>query len=137
MAWLHATPRPDERPGKPRPEPKTGRLSRLEAMRRDKAPVQMPPNPAPGLVTRLMEIGVSEAAGMGVGPLSWGTIDAWCNRTGVDLPPWEARLLRQLSAEYVAESRRAEDEHCPPPWRGEVTRRDREVEQARLEAVLG
>lgn len=106
-------------------------------MKKDKVPVQMPPNPVPSITENLMDIGLSEAAGMGAAPLSWKEIDAWCNRTGVDLPPWEARLIRKLSVEYIAESRRAESDTCPPPWRAEVTQREIETEEARLRLVLG
>ncbi len=137
MAWLNATPKPDERSKQARPEFERTRLSRIEQMKKDKVPILMPPNPAPGTVTRLMEIGLSEAAGMGSAPLSWLTIDAWQRVTSVILAAWEARLIRHLSVEYLAESRRAESENCPPPWRAEVTLREREVEQARLESVLG
>lgn len=97
----------------------------------------MPPNPAPHIIDWLMEIGLTEAAGMGSAPLSWQEIDAWCNRTGIDLATWEARLIRRLSADYLAECRKAEDRNCPPPWRWPVTAREREVEMERLEAVLG
>lgn len=97
----------------------------------------MPPNPAPALFDRLVEIGLNEVAGMGVAPISWQTIDAWCNRTGVDLPPWEARLLRKLSIAYVAEGRRAESENCPPPWQWPVTEAERAIEEKRLRLVLG
>lgn len=137
MAWLNATPKPPA--GSKRADPKFERkvLSRRDQMKKDGIPVRMPSNPAPLIINRLVEIGLTEAAGMGAAPLSWSTIDAWCNRTGIDLPPWEARLIRHLSVEYLAESRRAESENCPPPWRAEVTQRERETEQARLEMVLG
>lgn len=100
-------------------------------------PPQMPPNPAPHLTDRLIEIGLTEAAGMGAGPISWLTIDAWKRSTGVPIDPWEARLLRRLSIAYHAEGRRAEDETCPPPWRAKVTALEREVEEAALRSVLG
>lgn len=106
-------------------------------MKKERIAPQMPPNPAPHIVERLIELGITEAAGMGAAPLSWREIDAWCNRTGVDLDPWEARLLRKLSAEYLAESRRAEDETCPPPWYNGPSRREVETEAARLTMVLG
>ena len=70
-------------------------------------------------------------------PISWLTIDAWQRVTGVHLAPWEARLIRTLSIEYLAEHRRAESENCPAPWRAEVTQQERNAEQARLEMVLG
>ena len=97
----------------------------------------MPPNPAPHLTDRLIEIGLTEAAGMGAAPLSWREIAAWRTETCVPQQPWEARLMRRLSAAYLAESRKAESESCPPPWRTEVTAREREIEEAELRSVLG
>jgi hypothetical protein len=73
---------------------------------------------------------------MGAGPVSWREINEWQRATGINLPAWEARLIRRLSSEYLAETRRAESENCPPPWRAEVTQREREVELARLQMVL-
>jgi hypothetical protein len=97
----------------------------------------MPPNPAPHIIDRLIEIGLTEAAGMGAVPVSWREINAWCERTRVDLLPWEARLIRRLSADYLAMSRKAESETCPPPWRAPVTEQERDSELARLRMVLG
>ncbi|MCJ8158352.1 hypothetical protein [Sphingomonas sp. LaA6.9] len=97
----------------------------------------MPPNSAPHIIGRLVEIGLTEAAGMGAAPLSWQSIHAWQTVTGIRLAPWEARLIRALSVEYLAEGRRAETENCPPPWRAEVTERERETEVDRLRVVLG
>lgn len=116
---------------------KAATLSRMADLKAKKIPVQMPPSPAYHLVEYFIEMGMSEAAGMGMVPLSWREINAWCDRTRVDLAPWEARLIRRLSTEYLAESRRAESENCPPPWRAEVTQRELDVEQARLEMLLG
>lgn len=137
MAWLNATPKPDERSKAARPEYERPQISRIEQLKKDKVPILMPPNPAPVITDRLIEIGMTEAAGMGSAPLSWLTIDAWQRVTGVTLPAWEARLLRQLSVEYLTESRKAESQNCPSPWRAQVTQRERDVEQARLEMVLG
>lgn len=109
----------------------------MEQFKRDGVTPQMPPNVAPHIIDRLIDIGLTEAAGMGVVPIGWTTINAWCDRTGVDLPPWEARMLRRLSADYIAQSRKAEDETCPPPWQAPITARQREVELERLKMVLG
>lgn len=97
----------------------------------------MPPNPAPHIVARLIEIGLTESNGMGPTPLSWREIAEWQRMTCTALDPWEARLIRQLSTAYIAESRRAEDEHCAPPWRREVTQRERDADEQRLRMVLG
>ena len=137
MAWLNATPKPDERSKAANPKYKRPELSRSEALKRDGVPIQMPPNPAPELVQRLIEIGLTEAVGMGISPLSWLTIDAFERVTGIKLPPWEARLYRHLSTEYVSQFRKSESANCPPPWRGEVTEREKQLELMQLRTALG
>jgi len=137
MAWLHATPKPDADSARGRNEATHVKLSRLEAFRREKIEPPMPPNPAPHIVERLLEMGMSQAAGMGVAPLSWAEIVAWQVATMVRLAPWEARLIRRLSSAYIAEGRAAESENCPPPWYDGPSQRAIETEQARLMMVLG
>jgi hypothetical protein len=105
-------------------------------MKRAGSQPQMPHNPMPHVIDRLFEIGLTEAVGMGVGPISWATINAWQRAVMVTLPPWEARLLRRLSADYVAENRLAEDEGRPPPWRTDLTARDRVAVGARIGAAF-
>lgn len=134
MAWLHATPKPDERSRRAK---SAKPLSRREQMRRDKITPQMPPNPAPHIIARLIEMGITQSNGMGASPISWSEITAWCERTCINLPPWESRLMRTLSEEYLAELHRAEAEHCPAPWRGQVTQHERDISEARLDALLG
>lgn len=111
--------------------------ARIEQYRRDGITPPMPPNPAPHVIDRLIEIGLTEAPGLGAGPLTWMQIEAWARLTGIMLEPWEARLIRRLSGDYLAESRKAEDLNCPPPWRAPVTAAMREAEAQRLVAVLG
>jgi hypothetical protein len=36
--------------------------------------------------------------------------------TGVDVLPWEARLIRRLSGEFLSQSHKAEKPDCPAPW---------------------
>lgn len=140
MAWLNATPKPDPRTkrGKLLAEGKVAPpVSRIDKLKADKITPQMPPNPAPHIVDRLVEIGLTEAAGMSSGPLSWREINEWQRATRVVLAPWEARLIHSLSTAYVSESRRAESESCTPPWRAEVTKREIEVERTALDMLLG
>jgi hypothetical protein len=141
MAWLHATPKPDPRTkrGK-RAEAEAEaapKISRIEQLKRDRITPQMPPNPAPHIVEWLIEIGLTDNSGMSATPLTWCEINAWCARTRVSPAPWEARLIRRLSSDYIAESRKAESETCPPPWRAEVSQRELDIEEARLRNVLG
>lgn len=106
-------------------------------MRQDGIEPEMPPQSAPHIVGYLMEVGPAEAAGMGVAPVSWQAIDAWQRRTAIVLPPWQALLLRRLSAEYVAESRRAEKPDCPPPWLRPGTAESRAAVDAKIRAFFG
>ncbi|MDZ7894231.1 MAG: hypothetical protein U5M50_04240 [Sphingobium sp.] len=137
MAWLNAIPKPDARSKRAKQADQAAQISRLDDMKRQKVVPPMPPNPMPHLIDRLVEIGLTEPAGMGAAPISWQSIIAWQQAVGVPLAAWEARLLRKLSTEYLAESRRAESENCPPPWRAPVTDHERETEAQRLQMVLG
>ena len=140
MAWLAATPKPPEgskqaeRWDKVDPAAKKSRAARMS---KKAAEAAMPPNPMPHIIERFMEMGMVEAAGMGTVPLSWSTIGAWSQMTGVRLCPWEARTIRRLSVEYLAEGRRAEAMTCPPPWKAPVSTADIASERAALESVLG
>jgi hypothetical protein len=137
MAWLNATPKPPEGSKRTNTDNEQAPLSRADQMKRDGITPSMPSNPAPHVLARLLEIGLTEAAGMGAGPISWQSIRAWQDCFGTSLSRWEIRLLRKLSIEYLAESRRAESENCPPPWRAQVSQREKEVEVQRLQMVLG
>lgn len=97
----------------------------------------MPPNPAPYLFAYLIEIGIVGTTGMGPIAITWQEIAAWSQCTGTALQPWEARLIRRLSVEYVSESRKAEDETYPSPWRAPVTRKEMDAEVAGLRGLLG
>ena len=68
------------------------------------------------LVAYLWDMGPTMVAGMGLGPLTHEEIRAWQSNTGVWLQPWEARILRQLSMDYIVQMRDAEKNDCPPPW---------------------
>lgn len=59
--------------------------------------------------------------GFGPVPLSYQEILAWMTCTRRTLQPWEVRVLRRLSVEYISMLSRAEDENCPDPWAGELS----------------
>lgn len=89
----------------------------VKALRESYMP-EMPPLAEGGyLVGYLLEIGPTMASGMGAGPITFGEIDRWCARMGIDLSPWETRTLRRLSNEYLGESHRAQKRGCEPPWK--------------------
>lgn len=114
----------------PDPESRGQRLAKAGVL------PSMPPNPSPWHVELLMEIGPTMAAGMGPTIVTWEEIDRWCARTGVDLEPWESKLLRRLSGDYIAESARAREPACLSPWQTEPTERRREVVEQRVRGLF-
>lgn len=56
-----------------------------------------------------------------VGPANAGSalthteIRNWQDNTGFELQSWQARLLRRMSQEYLAETQRAAADKCDPP----------------------
>lgn len=98
------------------------RLSRLRAMQRDGIEPDLPEvGPGAYLLGHLFEVGPVSTAGMGVGPITWGELQAWQVQTGIELQPWEARTVHRLSRDFAAETRRAEDPAAAAPMRPLMT----------------
>jgi hypothetical protein len=117
-AWLNTSP---ERGKNDRSTARRrSRLEQMRADRKDEGYVPELPNVdgAAYLVAYLWDIGPTMVAGMGLGPLTHEEIRAWQSNTGVWLQPWETRILRQLSMDYIVEMRDAEKPSCPAPWNG-------------------
>lgn len=93
--------------------------------------IDLPECAAPFLVSRLLEIGPVTAGAMGMAPIGWRDIDAWQACTSVRMPPWQSRMLVELSREYVAFSRTAEKADCPAPWSDEARTESRREAIAR------
>lgn len=74
------------------------------------------------IVHHLFDAGPTSAVGQHGSALSWADLQAWQAGAGISLPPWELRLLRRLSGEYLAESHRASAHDAPPPWEREPDR---------------
>lgn len=125
-AWLEAV--PDPPPGdKKLAALKVPRRSRRQALRDNKEiPVLPPAEEGFYLVEYLFEAGPVESTGMGAVVLSWRELRAWQKTMGITLAPFEGNILRRLSQEYLAESQRATDPDCPPPWSPTLTARDRD-----------
>ncbi len=113
MAWLHAEPREGKRAASKAPP-----ISRYRRMMAEGSEPQMPPVNTPYLIEFLLEIGPAIQHGGGAVPIGWLDLEAWQRLTGAELAPWEARLIRRLSHEYLAMIRDAEKPDCPPPWGG-------------------
>ncbi len=68
------------------------------------------------LIHHLWDAGPVMQGASGAVPLSQSEIRAWQQNTGNELQPWEVRLLRRLSADYISAAQAAEKPNCPPPW---------------------
>lgn len=68
------------------------------------------------LIGYLFEIGPTMPGAAGPVSISNQELVAWQALSGVSLKPWEAKFLRQLSREYVAELHRAEKADALAPW---------------------
>jgi hypothetical protein len=53
------------------------------------------------LTSALIEVGICDQSGMGLGPLTWSELDSFAKRTGDVYTDWEIGLLRQMSSEYA------------------------------------
>lgn len=52
----------------------------------------------------------------GDGPLYEEHLEAWERRRGIELRPWQADLLMEMSQAYLAASHDARDYNALPPW---------------------
>lgn len=111
--------------------------ARMESFKGGQIDPPLPPLTAPYILDWLMDVGPAEQTGMGQVPIGWRTIDAWAARTFSRPSAWEARILRRLSAEYLAELHAAEDHMRPAPWSPSRAEVGPANEEARLRAVLG
>jgi hypothetical protein len=101
--------------------PTPDRRSRRERIEADGGEPQLPFLEAPHLIEYLFEAG-PVLSGMG-GPvvLTWCEIEAWQRRVGLELQPWESRLMRHLSGVYANELVAARDPMRSPPFSSEPT----------------
>lgn len=52
----------------------------------------------------------------GEGPVYEEHLQAWERRRGIELAPWQADLVLDLSQAYLVESHNARDYNALPPW---------------------
>lgn len=113
-------------------------MSRLKRMQESGVLPAMPPTPvAAHLIEHLMDAGPVLHTGMGPAPLSWSEIVTWQQATGVDLSPWEAQTLRNLSAEYIAAGHEAEEADAPAPYSPAPTPDNRARVAASVASIFG
>jgi hypothetical protein len=88
------------------------------------------------LVEYLMDAGPGSVAGMGMVPITWPDLAAWQDQIGIQLAPWESKMLRRLSGEYLAQARKSEQPDCPSPAYTPLTDEVRDAVANRLGNAL-
>jgi hypothetical protein len=74
---------------------------------------------------------------MGPAPLSFQELEAWARCVPYGLQPWEFRMLRRLSIEWIVESQLAEDPNRAAPWGdGSLTDDELRAVASRLKAAV-
>ena len=123
MAWLTATLETKNEKAEP-----TNRAKQYQDQ--GERPLR-PPNPATYLTDWLFDVGPTMHAGMGETVITYGELAEWQRQMGLELDPWEAQLLRQLSGAYAAEAYHARKPERIAPYTGVpddvVNNRDRVV----------
>lgn len=119
-AWLAAVPEAPKVATLSRTAAPPPRLTRLQQLQKERGESYQPPMPplddGAYLIGYLWEVGPTLPNGMGSSPLTHGELAAWQGNTGIALKPWEARWLRRLSSEFLAELHQAEAADRPAPY---------------------
>jgi hypothetical protein len=103
-------------------EAKPKPTSRMKRLIDGGQPIPLPEINVDYILAYLWEVGPTISGGMGEAPLSHAELLAWQTNVGIDLQPWESRMLRRLSVDYLVESQNATEPDCPAPF-GAITRR--------------
>jgi len=85
----------------------------------------------------MLEIGPIEPGGMSSVPIGWASIRTWCELTRTPLRPWEARILRRMSAEYLRGLRDGEKMDSLAPFAAEVTDDRRKAVERQIDRLFG
>lgn len=113
-------------------------MTRLQTMTAAGASPDLPDAGVAGYLSGyLFECGPVAYGAMGALPLSWHDIAAWQQALGIDLAAWEAKALRRLSSDYIAQCQLSEEPDCPAPY---VDRRDegrRQVVADKVRSIFG
>lgn len=75
-----------------------------------------------------MGSGLVGSGGMGMQPISWQELDAFCSRSVTGLNGWEAKQVMRMSRAYCSMHKKAEKPNCLPPY---VSDEQSQLEKAR------
>lgn len=135
MAWLHSTPKPPVRPKKVSSAPER-ELTRGEKIEANGGTPLFPEVDAAYLIQHWFSVGLTGHGAMGPTALSALELMAWQQGTGVDLVPWEFRVLREMSRAYVAQYHDSEEPACPPPYGEQAKEYDRDAVAKKISDIF-
>lgn len=92
----------------------------LEAIRAEYMPAMPEVQLGSYLLSYFLDVGPVEQSGMGDTVLSHQELRAYQDNIGIRLQPWEIRLIRRLSGEYLRAKFVAEKASAPAPWYADV-----------------
>lgn len=110
IAWLNTGPVKQTKKGQERLP------ARRDQLKADRVESEEPPCDAPHLIEYLFDAGPVEVSGGQPAALSSTELEHWQAGSGIPLAPWEFRLLRRLSREYLAQCIASEDPSEPAPY---------------------
>jgi hypothetical protein len=115
-AWLNAIP---EKRGVNAGEPK----SRLQTLQDTGVPAELPEVDLGYLVAYLWDVGPTLSSSGGESPLTRTELRAWQEDMGLELQPWESRILMRLSHDYLIQIQKARKPDCQAPYMKRQTMR--------------
>jgi hypothetical protein len=136
LAWLNTAPREEGKRTLASRKPDDAPATRKQKMSAEDRAIPLPPCSAPCFVEWLLDAGPTEPGGMGEARLSWRSLRAWEDGAGIRLDPWQRRLLRRLSGDWLAESDRARKVDCPPPWQPDAGPIDRPAVSSKIQSMF-
>jgi hypothetical protein len=128
LGWLHATP-------KSKVEEENGK-TRQAIITKDGSEVVYPPCEMMYMVDYLFSCGPVLSGAMGASPLTHQEIYAWQHNLHVDLCPWEANALREMSRQYLSELLQSDKHDSPPPWIPEIDEESGKMVAEKVKNVL-
>jgi hypothetical protein len=92
-------------------------MTRLQTLRAQDAQPDIPPAGLGAyLLEHLFDAGPIVNTAQGSAALGWQDLQAWQHGTGIELQPWEARIVRALSHAYLGSAVAARAPDCPAPY---------------------
>lgn len=112
LGWLHAAPKLKATD--------TENQTRYKKFNDEGQEIEYPPCQLNYMVDYLFSAGLSISGINGDSPLTHQEILAWRKNMQIDICPWEANTLREMSRHYLAQMIKSDKYDAPPPWIPEI-----------------